>query len=62
MYRITTHSAFAALREVKDKNFTELFKHGTLSIEIYQPKGVDKQKPHTRDEVYVVISGKGFFV
>src|ERR1700685_1741541 len=62
MHRITTHSAFAALREVKDQHFVELFKHGSLSIEIYQPKGVDKQKPHTRDEVYVVISGKGFFV
>ncbi|HEY3858716.1 MAG TPA: cupin domain-containing protein [Gammaproteobacteria bacterium] len=62
MHRITTHSAFAALREVKDQHFVELFKHGSLSIEIYQPKGIDKQKPHTRDEVYVVISGKGFFV
>jgi len=62
MHRITSHTAFAALREAKDKTSTELLKHGSMSVEIYQPKGVDKQKPHTRDEVYVVIAGKGFFV
>jgi mannose-6-phosphate isomerase-like protein (cupin superfamily) len=62
MHRITTHTAFAALREAKGQAFAELFKHGSLRIEIYQPKGVDKQTPHTRDEVYVVIAGKGFFV
>ena len=39
MQRITTHSAFAALREAKDQTFTELFKHGSLTVEIYQPKG-----------------------
>lgn len=42
--------------------FTTLFRHGTLEIEIYRPVGTDKQKPHRRDELYVVISGSGFFV
>jgi len=32
---------------------------GNLSLDIYKPKGADKQKPHDRDEVYVVISGNG---
>jgi mannose-6-phosphate isomerase-like protein (cupin superfamily) len=44
------------------KEFTTLFRHGSLEVEIYKPAGVDKQKPHTRDEIYVVISGNGFFV
>lgn len=39
-----------------------LFAHGSLEVEIYRPRGVDLQKPHTRDEVYVVISGTGVFV
>jgi len=42
--------------------YRELFEHGTLNVEIYAPQGRDPQKPHTRDEVYVVISGTGFFL
>jgi mannose-6-phosphate isomerase-like protein (cupin superfamily) len=32
-----------------------------LAVEIYAPKGVDLQQPHTRDELYIVISGRGWF-
>jgi mannose-6-phosphate isomerase-like protein (cupin superfamily) len=42
--------------------FTELLRHGTLSVEIYAPRGVDEQQPHSRDELYVVASGTGEFV
>lgn len=62
MRRLTPNDAFAALHAKRDKPFLELFQHGTLSVEIYEPKGTDPQKPHSRDEVYVVISGRGFFV
>ena len=31
-------------------------------MEIYAPRGRDDQTPHTRDEVYIVISGSGWFV
>lgn len=41
--------------------FRELYKHGTLSVEIYAPRGVDPQAPHTRDEVYIVACGSGTF-
>ena len=44
------------------KPFAELFTHGSLSIEIYAPKGRDLQSPHSKDEVYVVASGSGTFV
>jgi len=43
------------------KLYAELFRHGTLAVEIYAPKGVDLQQPHTRDELYIVISGRGWF-
>ena len=36
--------------------------HGTLLVEYYAPHGTDTQRPHTRDELYVVISGTGWFV
>jgi len=44
------------------ERFAELFKHGTLSLEIYAPRGNDPQSPHTRDEVYIVVTGEGEFV
>ena len=37
------------------------FEHGTLQIGLYAPRGRDDQTPHTRDEVYVVMRGTGFF-
>jgi len=43
------------------KRFIELFKHGTLTVELYAPRGIDPQTPHARDEVYVIISGTGTF-
>ena len=45
----------------ENKAFIQLFQHGTLSVEIYKPNAVDKQQPHDRDEVYVIISGQGVF-
>ena len=61
--RLTIDLARTALDALKDKTFVELFKHGSLVVEIYRPKdGVDRQRPDTRDEVYVVISGSGYFV
>lgn len=61
--RLTPHHALAALaRSEQQLPFVELFAHGTLSVEMYQPVGEDRQTPHTRDEVYVVVSGSGDFV
>jgi len=44
------------------ERFAELFRHGTLQVELYVPRGRDGQNPHTRDEVYVVHRGEGWFV
>ncbi|KUY56670.1 cupin domain-containing protein [Burkholderia sp. RF2-non_BP3] len=42
--------------------FTTLFRHGTLDVELYRPRGEDLQTPHTRDEVYVIATGTSRFV
>jgi len=42
--------------------FAEMLKHGSLVVEAYTPKGADLQEPHTRDEIYVVVRGEGWFV
>lgn len=39
-----------------------VFEHGTLEVRFYAPDGTDTQTPHTRDEVYVVVGGKGQMV
>ena len=38
------------------------FFHGTMEGKLYQPRGTDLQKPHSRDEVYVVAAGRARFV
>ncbi len=45
----------------KGERFIELFRHGTLTVELYAPRGNDPQTPHSRDEIYVIISGTGRF-
>ena len=47
---------------LQGKRFVELFTHGSLCVELFAPGGVDTQQPHTRDEVYVIIHGRGDFV
>lgn len=61
MDRLTISNALTALSGV-DEAYVELFKHGSLVIEIYKPERIDLQEPHDQDEVYVVIAGSGFFV
>jgi len=61
MSRLTISNALKSLEGVNEP-FKELFKHGSLSIEIYKPNKVDLQQPHTRDELYVVVAGEGYFV
>ena len=39
-----------------------VFEHGTLQVKMYRPASADFQKPHTRDELYVIARGSGFFL
>jgi len=50
-----------AIPTPEGKLYAELFRHGTLTVEIYAPKGIDLQQPHTRDELYIVVAGRGWF-
>ena len=54
--------ALGAVPGPDGKRYRELFRHGSLQVEIYRPVGSDPQSPHTRDEGYVVIQGTGTFV
>lgn len=59
--KITVDEAIRSL-DGHGEDYRELFGHGTLSVEIYKPEGIDRQEPHARDEIYVVASGTGTFV
>jgi len=60
--RIAADDALQSIPGAGGRHFNEVFQHGTLSVEIYAPVDRDPQKPHTRDEAYIVISGTGIFV
>jgi mannose-6-phosphate isomerase-like protein (cupin superfamily) len=61
MTRLTIKDSLQQLSQ-HHGTFIKLFSHGTLEVEIYKPEKVDLQKPHTRDEVYVISTGAGEFV
>ncbi len=44
------------------RRFAQVFEHGSLTVEVYAPRGHDPQKPHTRDEAYIVVQGSGNFI
>lgn len=39
-----------------------VFQYDDVSVSYYAPREVDKQTPHDRNEMYVVIAGDGMFV
>jgi mannose-6-phosphate isomerase-like protein (cupin superfamily) len=41
---------------------TEAFQRGPLTLELFAPQGEDHQTPHARDELYIVVRGRGDFV
>lgn len=59
--KIDKKEALSKLAKI-ESSFLRLYEHGTLSVEVYKPDGIDLQQPHTRDEVYIVISGSGEFL
>ncbi len=60
-HRISVAEALLRLPGPGGARFAEVFRRGSLTVEIYNPKGIDPQAPHERDEVYVVVSGEGRF-
>jgi mannose-6-phosphate isomerase-like protein (cupin superfamily) len=60
--KVTVAEALARLPGPGGERFASVLEHGSLVVEIYAPRGVDPQGPHTRDELYVVVEGRGEFV
>lgn len=56
-------SDLIARQSTGSKPYLEFLKHPSLSVGLYVlPAGeIDGQEPHTEDEVYYVVSGRGMF-
>ena len=61
-FRVTVEEALARLPGAQGERFIKVLEHGQLVVEIYAPRTVDPQTPHTRDEVYIVVQGVGTFL
>ena len=59
---VTVNEAKGRLPGPNGERFAKVLGYGTVEVEIYAPRGHDPQQPHTRDELYVVVSGSGEFV
>ena len=57
----TVDAALRRLPGTSGERFVEQYRRGTLSVELYAPRGNDPQQPHRQDEVYVVVRGRGWF-
>lgn len=58
------HHVSTALRKLPESSAersVKLYEHGSLLVKMYAPRKHDPQTPHTRDELYVVVSGYGKF-
>jgi mannose-6-phosphate isomerase-like protein (cupin superfamily) len=42
--------------------FVTMMAGGTMSVEVFAPKGEDLQQPHTQDELYFIQHGTGVLV
>ena len=60
--RLALGEALGRLPGAGGARFVTLFERGSLTVEIYAPRGTDPQQPHARDEVYVVARGSGEFL
>lgn len=60
-FNLTLAQALSRMPGPDGDDYAVLLEHGTLEAGLYAPRGTDPQSPHTRDEVYVVMRGSGWF-
>lgn len=60
--RFPLAAGLGALPTPDGRRSITLFRHGTMTLKVYAPRGSDPQQPHEQDEVYVVATGTGTFL
>jgi mannose-6-phosphate isomerase-like protein (cupin superfamily) len=60
--KTTVKEALARIPGPNGERYSSILSQGSFEAEIYAPRGTDPQQPHTRDEIYFVVSGRGEFL
>ncbi|MFL5348263.1 MAG: cupin domain-containing protein [Hyalangium sp.] len=60
--KVSLQDALAQVPGAKGERFAVAFERGSITVEVYAPRGRDPQSPHKRDELYIVAAGQGTFV
>ena len=60
-YHLKVSQALDLLKRSASEQSATLLELGSLTVRFYAPHAVDRQLPHTRDEVYVVARGSATF-
>jgi quercetin dioxygenase-like cupin family protein len=61
-HHLTLAAGLARMPGPYKDQYDVLLRHGTMMVGLYAPRGIDDQTPHTRDELYFVMAGTGWFV
>ncbi len=60
-WHVPVAEILAALPAPDGSRLAPVFDRGDVSVELYAPRGRDEQRPHERDELYLVVAGAGNF-
>ena len=61
-FHFTVSDGLARMPGPDHDQYDILFRHGTMTVGLYAPRGIDDQTPHTKDEIYVVMTGQATIV
>jgi mannose-6-phosphate isomerase-like protein (cupin superfamily) len=50
------------VRQAAKQQFHYPIRNGSMRVGLYSPKTIDDQNTHTQDELYIIVSGSGWFV
>ena len=50
-----------SLKWPQGEQFATALANGSMSVELFAPRGVDPQTPHSQDELYFIQSGNAIF-
>ncbi len=50
------------LLEKTNERFVQVIQDGNMKVEYFSPKHLDRQSPHSKDELYIIISGNSEFL
>ena len=60
-WHVGLEALHARLRQSAEP-FVAALAHGTMSVELFAPRGPDTQQPHAQDELYIIRQGSGWFL